>query len=170
MRRVLVTFLTLLLLWQLVAELNHLLASVHAYVFAGGLFIAYAALRQPFRPGLAASLLAGLLCDAAIPRDDFGLHVLIFATGHIALFNLRDRIPRDDNLGRVAVVLLVNLGLFLLLSFYEVAHSPAPAAVWPRLMADLLWSQLFLALVTPWFFALQERALVLARVERESLA
>lgn len=170
MLRTLVIFCTLLLLWHIVAELNHALAPLHAYVFAGGLFVAYAALRLPLRSGLAATLLAGLLCDSGIPREDLGMHVILFAAAHAALFHLRDRIPRDDTLGRIAVVLLVNLALFLPVSFYQIADSPAPAAVWPRLLADLLWSQLFLTVVTPWFLALQERSLVIAGAERESLA
>ena len=48
--------------------------------------------------------------------------------------------------------------------------SPAPAAAWPRLIADLACSQVFLALVAPWFFALQLRALTLAGSARELAA
>ena len=48
--------------------------------------------------------------------------------------------------------------------------TPAPAAIWPRLIVDLLCSQVFLVLIAPWFFALQTRALTLARVPRETYA
>ena len=51
------------------------------------------------------------------------------------------------------------LALFLAFSFTQIHDSPAPATVWPRLIADLVCSQLFLVLVTPWFFALQAGAL-----------
>ena len=58
MRRTLVTFLTLLLLWAVVAQVNHVLDG-HVYLFLGGLFVAYAALQLPLRDGLTAVLLAG---------------------------------------------------------------------------------------------------------------
>ena len=169
MRRTLVTFLTLLLLWALVAQVNHALSALHVYLFVGALFVAYAALTLPLRDGLATSVLGGLLCDATAPVA-FGTHLLLFAAAHAVIFHLRDRLPRDDTIARVVVVLLANLALFLLLSFTQIGHAPAPGAAWPRLIADLVCSQIFLALVAPWFFALQFRALVLARLERDPLA
>jgi len=167
MRRTLVTFLTLLLLWVVVAQVNHVLDG-HAYLFAGGLLVAYAALQLPLRDGLAAVLLAGLLCDAGAPVP-FGLHTLLFAAAHAVVFNIRDHLPREETVARVVVALLVNLALFLVLSFALVGRGPAPAAVWPRLIFDLVCSQVFLALIAPWFFALQARSLVLAGAERDSL-
>ncbi len=169
MRRSLTLFGTLLLLWAIVAQANHALTALRVYLFAGSLFIAYAALTQPRGPGLAASLLGGLICDANAPVA-FGTHVLLFAAAHLTVFHIRDRVPRDDNIAAIIVVLLTNLALFLVFSFGQIHGSPAPAAVWPRLIADLVCSQVFLALVTPWFFALQARTLVLARVQRADTA
>ncbi len=169
MRRTLILLASLVVLWTIVAQLNHALAGLRLYVFAGGLFVAFAALTQPHRAGLAASLLAGLLCDANAPVA-FGTHLLLFAAAHLTLFHVRDRVPRDDNVSAIVVVLLANLALFLVFSFSQIHDSPAPAAVWPRLIADLVCSQVFLAVVTPWFFALQARALVLARVARDEAA
>lgn len=168
MRRTFVTFLTLLLLWVVVAQVNQALTGAHVYLFAGGLFVAYAALQLPLRDGLAAVLLAGLLCDANTPVP-FGLHTLLFAAAYAVVFNIRDHVPREETVARVIVALLVNLSLFLVLSFALIGRGPAPAAVWPRLIFDLLCSQVFLALIAPWFFALQARTLVLTRVERDSL-
>ena len=37
------------------------------------------------------------------------------------------------------------------------------ATAWPRMLSDLVWSQVALALFAPWFFALQARTLELAR-------
>ena len=169
MRRTLVTFLTLLLLWVVVAQVNHALAEFHVWLFAGGLFVAYAALALPLRGGLGAVVLAGLLCDSGSPLP-FGTHALLFALAHAVVFNLRDRVPREETVARVVIALLANLGLFLVLSFILIGRGPAPAAVWPRLIFDLVCSQVFLALVAPWFFALQARVLALTRTERESLA
>lgn len=169
MRRTFFTFLTLLVLWVVVAQVNHALAGTHVYLFVGGLFVTYAALQLPLRDGLAAVLLAGLICDANSPVP-FGLHTLLFAAAHAVISNLRDHVPRDETVARVIVALLANLALSLVFSFVLIGRGPVPAAVWPRLIFDLVCSQVFLALVAPWFFALQARTLVLARVERDTLA
>ncbi len=168
MRRSLVTFATLLVLWVVVAQVNHALSGLHIYLFVGGLYVTYAALQLPLRGGIAAVLLAGLLCDATAPVP-FGLHPLLFAATWAIVFNIRDHLPREELVARVIVALLVNLALYLVVSFILVGRGPAPGAVWPRLIFDLLCSQVFLALIAPWFFALQARSLVLARVERDSL-
>jgi rod shape-determining protein MreD len=156
MRRTLLLFASLLLLWGLVAELNHALGAWRVYIFAGALFVAYAALTQPLEIGLTASLLGGLVCDANAPVA-FGTHFILFAAAHLLIHHIRERVPRDDRIACILIVLFANLALFLLFSFTQIHRSPAPAAVWPRLFADLACSQVFLALVTPWFFALQER-------------
>ncbi len=166
MRLSLVTALTLLLLWTLVAQVNHALAELRVYLFVGSLFVVFAALKLPLCSGLGASLLSGLLCDANSPVD-FGTHTLLFAAAHAVVFHLRDRLPRDDTIARLIVALLTNLALFLVFSFIQIARSPAPAAAWPRLIADLVCSQVFLALIAPWVFALQHRALVLTGTTRE---
>lgn len=166
-RRWLIIFLTLLLLWVLVAQVNHYLAVWRVYLFLGGLYVTYAALQLPFRAGLAVSLLAGLLCDANSPVTP-GTHTLLFAAAHTVLFHVRDRVPRDQTLTRVIIALLTNLALFLVFSFFLIGLSPAPAVIWPRLIFDLVCSQLFLALVAPWFFALQSRSIELAGLRERS--
>ncbi len=170
MRRAAVLCLTLLLLWTIVSQLNHALTGLRVYLFAGSLYLTFAALTQPMRPALATVAFGGLVCDANSPAALFGTHTLLYLAAFFVVYNLRDRVPRDDTVGRVVVALLANLALFLAFSFSQIGHSPAPAAVWPRLLMDLACSQVFLALVTPWFFALQAHALVLARVERETFA
>jgi hypothetical protein len=169
-RRILPLFGTQLILWAVVAQLNHELSDWRIYFFGGALFVTFAALTQTMRIGLIVALLGGLLCDANSPPHIFGTHTLFFAAGHLTLFHLRDRVPRDDTVGRIAVALLLNLALFLAFSFTQIGHLPAPASAWPRLLMDLLCSQVFLAVIAPWFFALQARALVLARAEREDFA
>jgi rod shape-determining protein MreD len=165
-RRTLTLFATLVLLWICVAQLNHALSNVRVYVFVGALFVVFAALTQPLRAGLIATLLGGLVCDANAPVA-LGTHTLLFAAAHVTLFHLRDRVPRDDNISAIIVALLTNLALFLVFSVTQIHHSPAPAAAWMRLIVDLLCSQLVLVLVTPWFFALQAQALALVHVSRE---
>ena len=162
MRRAFVIFLTLVLLWAVLSELNHLVTRQHIYFWIGGLFVTYSALVLSPRPGLLATLLAGLLCDASAPIP-FGTHALLFATAHAIIFNIRDRVPRDDTAGRVIIALLANLSLFIVFSLFLITRLPFLAATWPRLIVDLICSQILIVLIAPWFFALQSAALELAR-------
>jgi rod shape-determining protein MreD len=57
------------------------------------------------------------------------------------------------------VSLLANLGLFLALGFLRIDAGGESARSWMRSFADLLFSQVVLALIAPWFFALQQRML-----------
>lgn len=168
MRGVLTLFATQLVLWTLLSQVNHALSDAHIYLFPGSLFVTYAALMFSLPSGLAVTLLAGAINDANSAAD-FGTHILLFAATHAVIFHLRPRLPREDTIGRVVIALLANLGLFLVFSFIQIGNSPAPGAAWGRLLVDLLCSQVFLAVIAPWFFALQHRALVLARIEREAL-
>jgi rod shape-determining protein MreD len=162
MRVPLVLFLTLYLLRTVVAEANSALSGLHVWLFAGGLFVAYSALMVPFRQGFAASVLGGLLCDSVAPVP-FGTHAALFGAAHALVYNMRERLQRDETAVRVAVVLLVNTALFLTISIVRVRHGPPGASVWPRLLCDFGWSQAAVALAAPWFFALQVRSLELAR-------
>lgn len=154
-------FATLLVLWTLVAQANHALAPWHVYLWLGSLFLAYSALVLPLRSGLLTTFLGGLLCDSATGSTP-GLHALLFAAAHALLFHLRDRLPRDDTTGRVVIALIANLALFLVFSFLQLALLSSAGDVWPRLICDLLCSQVVLALIAPWFFAFQAAALRLA--------
>jgi|SRR5882724_1169661 len=178
MLRTTVIFFTLLLLWWLLGQANDYLTPLHVYIFAGGLFVTFAALRLPLRAGLAAVLLGGMLCDAnaPIPPDlrSFAFSMahaqtLLFAFAFAAVYRLRDRMARDESLVRVLVAVFANLGIFLGFSFIRLALTPLPGAAWGRLFVDLIFSQAVVALVAPWFFALQGAALTLARTEPVAL-
>lgn len=161
MRRLIALFLASLLLWSLIAIANHYLALWHVFLFVGGLFVTFAALQLPLREGLYASLLAGLLCDAGLGTR-FGLLAVLFGLAHAFAFNFRGRLDRDGTATQVVVALLANFGLFLGLSLTQIGALPLPGTAWLRLLWDLLWSQLALVLIAPWFFAIQRRALALA--------
>lgn len=166
-RRVFVLFLTQILLRFLLVQANHSLAAWHMHLFLGAAFLLHATLTFSFGEGLLLAFLAGFLYDAGAPVA-FGTHAFLFAFGHVLLFRLRDRLPREETLGRVVVALFLNLALFLVFSFLQVSASGLGGALWPRLIFDLVWSQLALALIMPWFEALQERSLVLTRAQPRS--
>jgi rod shape-determining protein MreD len=169
MRGAAALFLCLYLLRALVAEANTALSPLHVWFFAGGLFVAYAALVRPFREGMAAAVLGGCLCDCMTPVP-FGTHAALFAVAHTAVFNLRERLRRDDTVVRVGVALALNLAFYLVFTAARLRHVPEHATAWPRALADLLWSEAAVALAAPWFFALQARALELARALPDRLA
>jgi rod shape-determining protein MreD len=161
MRGALALILTLLLLQALLGQANHAITGFHVYLFCGGLFVAYGALMLRFGPGLAVSLVGGLLCDATAPVA-FGTHAFLFAVAHVAIQSLRNRLPREETAMQVVVALAANLGIFAALTVIRLRHNPAPGQAWERLIADLGWSETALALVAPWFFAVQARALAFA--------
>ncbi len=164
MRGAAVLFATLYLLHALVAELNSLLSGLHLWLFAGGLYVTYAALALPFQEGFAACLLGGLLCDAMAPVA-FGTHAALFAIAHAIVYNARERLQREETGVRVGIALLANLGLFLVISFLRLRLIHGAGGAWPRMFSDLIWSEAVVALAAPWFFALQLHSLILARAQ-----
>jgi rod shape-determining protein MreD len=158
MRRTLAIFLTSLILWAVLGRLNDALSPARVTIFAGGLFVAYAAFTLPFAESLAASLLAGAVLDACAPVW-FGTHALLLAGATALIFALRERLPHDQAAGRVGIALAANAAIFLALSAAHLGSRAAAAGIWPRLASDLLLSELFIALAAPWFFALQEQTL-----------
>lgn len=169
MRRVLTLFATVVLLWALLAQLNDTLSRTHVYIHAGALFVVFAALTQPLGSGLSVALLAGLMCDANVPVS-FGTHLILFTATHLVVFRVRGRLPRNDTGARMIVAVLANAGLFAAFALLQLIRSPLAVAVWPRLFVDFVCSQALVGLAAPWFFALQERALALAGVDRHSAA
>lgn len=159
-RRVLILSAASLLLALLVGQLNHYLAVWQLHVWCGGLFVAFASLRLGYRTGALASFIAGLLLDAGDPVA-FGTQGFLFLAAHAVIFTVRARAPREETVVGVVVALLANLGLFLLLGFLRVDPSADSAATWLRGFADLVVSQVVIALVAPWFFSVQTRLLEL---------
>jgi rod shape-determining protein MreD len=152
------------LLTLLVAQLNHLLAPWHVSLFVSGLFVAFAALRLDFDTGISTVFLAGLFCDATAPVR-FGTQAFLFATAYTLIFCLRGRLPREELSVNLVFALLANLAIFFALSLLLVVRLRRLEGVWPHLLLDLLCSQVFMALIAPWFLALQMRTFALAGFE-----
>lgn len=160
-RRVLVIFACGFVLWHLVAQANHYLAPARLYIWIGGLFVAFAGLRLQPQEGFNASFLIGLLFDALSPVP-FGAHAFLFGIAQLVLVRLRHRFAADEVLVAVTVALLTNLALLLVLAFFRLGGAPDASAAGLRLLMDLVISQCVLALVGPWYFGLQLRALEIA--------
>ncbi|MCC6414918.1 MAG: hypothetical protein IT582_03295 [Opitutaceae bacterium] len=163
MRRTwLLIFGAFLLLWTITAQTNHYLSGRGTHLFVGALFITVTALRLPVRGGLLLSAAVGLLCDATTPVPP-GTHLLLFAAVHALICQFRHRVPADLCATQLLLALAANAALYLALSSILIARHPLLAQQWPRLGWDLLWSEVFIALIGPWFFALQGRVIDLDR-------
>lgn len=161
MRRHLAIFLPLLLLWWLVLQLNHYLAPWRMFVSLGGLFIAFVALQLPQRIGLIAALFAGLICDASQPVQ-FGFHAFLFGLATVIVQRQRPRLDRFEPTTQRTIALLANLVLFIVTALFHLRHVPAEGRLVSRFLWDLLFSELVLWAIAPWFLALQRQALELA--------
>jgi rod shape-determining protein MreD len=151
------------LLWLIAAQANHYLALWHVSLFVGGLMVAFPALRLSYREGAWVSFILGLFLDAGSPVP-FGLHAFLLLLAHGIVFNARSRFPREENIVGLLVAVCANLGIFLAISIAFMVRGRLPMSVWPRLFLDCLASQVVIALITPWFFALQEHALEIGGV------
>ncbi len=165
--RWLVVFLANLLLWWLVGVLNNYVGPYAFHFYVGGLFVTFAALRLDRKNGVIAIVLTGLTIDAAEPVP-FGVSVVLLGLVYLTLLNGRHRFPREGAVFGTVVALLANLFLVVALSFILIGRNPRPGAAWLRIMVDLVCSQFLIALVTPWFLALQEQALEKVRIHPET--
>lgn len=173
--RWLIVTLANLLLWWLLGLANHYLAAVDLWfigyasfhLYLGGLFVAYAALRLDAWHGLLATILTALLIDAAEPVP-YGTSLFLFALVHVVVLYGRHRFPREGAIFAIVVALLANLFLVLTLSTLFVGANPRPASAWLRIFCDLFLSQVTIALVTPWFIALQDRAMAWVEIHPET--
>jgi rod shape-determining protein MreD len=146
------------ILWAIVAQLDHYLSAWDVSVFAGGLCVSFAALRLSPREGYRALLLTGLWFDAAAPVP-FGLHALLFLFAHAVIHSFRTRLAREDTLVGLLVAAIANLGLIVALTAGLLHRNPALWELWPRLSVDSLISFCAVILLGPWYFAMQEQLL-----------
>lgn len=172
-RPFLLAFAAGVLLWTLISQLNHHLTPAYLSVFVGGLLITFSSLRLAHRDGWRAALLLGLWCDAAAPvhLNASGqlsiytvLHTALFLVTHTLLFRVRARIPHQETFVAVVVALIANAFIFAALSLAYIVRNPVPLAAVPALTVHMFFSELVIALIAPWFFALQERLFEFAGV------
>jgi rod shape-determining protein MreD len=165
--RWLIVFLANGLLWWLVCLANNYLADSGLHVYVGGLFVVYSALRLDHKHGLIALILTGLLVDAIEPVP-YGTSMILLGFVHATLLYGRRRFPREGAIFGIVVALFANLFLIIALSFLLVGGNPRPGSAWLRIFVDLLASQVFLAVITPWFLSLQDRAMELVAIHPET--
>lgn len=164
-----------LLLWWLTGLANHYFAVMHlpllgdfsVYLYVGGLLVAYGALRLDPKHGLLSTVLTALFVDAAEPVP-FGTSLFLFTLLHLTVLYGRQRFPREGAIFATVVALLGNLFLVIALSFMLVGANPRPGSAWLRLFMDLIISQGVITLITPWFIALQDRAMELVEIHPET--
>ncbi len=165
--RWLIVFGANLLLWWLAGLANSYLSGSAVHLYVGGLFVVYSALRLDRKHGLIAIVLTGLMVDAAEPVP-YGTSMLLLGLVHATLLYGRQRFPREGAVFGIVVALFANLFLVIALSFLLVGGNPRPGSAWLRVFVDLLASQFLLVVITPWFLALQDRAMELVAIHPET--
>lgn len=173
--RWLIVTLANLLLWWLTGLANHYFAVFHLpligdasiYLYLGGLMVAYGSLRLDAAHGLTATILTAFMVDALEPVP-FGTSLFLFTLVHVVVLYGRQRFPREGPIFALVVALIANLFLIIALSFLLIGANPRPGSAWLRILMDLLWSQGAIALVGPWFIALQDRAMEIAQIHPET--
>ncbi len=154
-RRLVVMILSGWLLLILTRQTNHVLAPWSISIWLGGLLVAFPALHLNFRTGLISCLFLGFLVGVWSPLG-FGTHALLFGLAHVIIFRIRKRLAASELAIGITVVLIANLALFVVLTFWTLGQAPVSGL---RILSDLIVSQLIIGSITPWFFALQTRSL-----------
>lgn len=162
-RRTIVVFCCGLIFFALTRQANHALAGHGLSLWVGGLLVAFPALRLAPQQGFNTCFALGLLVDS-FSSFPFGLNAFLFGVTHLVIVRIRNRLASDEPIIATVVALISNLALFLILSFFVLGRIKGIQISGLRLLADLVLSQLVIGLTAGWFFALQERALGLARV------
>lgn len=158
--RWIIPFAANLVLIFIAREANHYLAHVGVSIVLAGLVLPVTALRLSQGPGLLVVVLTGLAMDALGPAA-FGTSAAILAAALLVLRTLRHRLMREAMSTHIAVALLANLLLFVAQPMFAGSISAYAAPTPTRIVVDLVFSQLVLTALALWFFALQQRALVL---------
>jgi rod shape-determining protein MreD len=162
-RRTVVIFLCGLILFGLVRQANHALSPYALSLWLGGLFVGFPALRLAPQQGFNACFLLGLMVDAASALP-FGLNAFLFCTAHLIIVRIRSRFAAEEPLIATIVAMITNLVLFLIVTFVAISRAADAPISGLRFLIDLFLSQIAIALLAPWFFALQERALTFSRI------
>tara|TARA_B110000483_G_scaffold104527_1_gene127553 strand:- start:4177 stop:4716 length:540 start_codon:yes stop_codon:yes gene_type:complete len=159
-RRLIVMVVTGWILITLMRQTNHLLAPTGLSIWLGGLLIAFAALHLNPKTGFTACLIIGMMLDAWAPLG-FGTHAVLFGAAQIIVVRIRRRFAASELTIGIIVALIINLILFVMITFIVIGRSHGGPISGVRLLTDLVVSQVVLALIAPWYFALQHRALSL---------
>ncbi len=143
-------------------QFNHYLAHFPVSAFLFGACLPLAGLRLRFGPGLIAVFLSGLVVDAGRPVP-FGSSAVLLGLLFTCWHAVRSRLPREGAAPPIIGALVANLVLFFAQPLL-LGTDVALGATWGRVLVDLLLSQFIVALLMPWFIALQEQALLLQGV------
>jgi rod shape-determining protein MreD len=156
--RVLTLFMTQLLLWTLLAVINHHLTDWQLYLYTGGLFVTFAGLLMGPREGMAAAILSGFIFDAG-SSVTFGQNALLHGIGFLLLFKLRSRLAHEETAVQVVVAIIANILLYLVRFVLLFSQLTSFSGMWSRFLWELVFSSVAVGLLVPWTFALQAKAL-----------
>jgi len=162
--RALAFLLPMLIVTVLTVQVNHLLSFLQVHLFLAGLFVAYGSLQADRRSAVAAIAAAGFWLDASSPVP-FGLHAAVMTIAALVIWQSRRRRLADEDSSAVTAALAANAVVFFVISFQQSGQAPSSGTYWLRAGVELAISEIVLALIARWFFALQGASLRLLRQE-----
>jgi hypothetical protein len=149
----------------LIGQANHYLSDfplfgfgrAQVHLFLAGLPLAFAALRLTLGPAVLATVATALAIESQLPLPSGA--ILLPATACVCVtMVLRPHFNRFEASSAVLAGIAFNLVLLLAITLVVFRHTHVSLA---RVGADMLVSQLALALLTGWFFAAQTALLEL---------
>lgn len=144
-----------LLLYGLVQGLNNALTPLGLSIYIGGLFIAFPALVLPPLGALIVILLSVFLMDAPLIIP-FGSSAPLFTFGFYLTTLAEQRIHYSLKTLTMGIAFTLNLGLFLCISLIAPETSFRNPQQLQTLAINLVLSQAFLLIITPWFLSFQQ--------------
>ncbi|GAB5560280.1 MAG: hypothetical protein SynsKO_19270 [Synoicihabitans sp.] len=155
-RRLFVMVMAAWVLITLVRQVNHAASPLNLSLWVGGLLVAFPAIHLNPRTAFTSCFIIGLMLDAWSPLP-FGTHALLFGAAQIIIGRLRMRLATREPTIELIVALIANLILFVAMTFIVIGRSGGGSFSGFRLLAELAVSQVVIALILPWYFALQSR-------------
>lgn len=156
----------LILLFAL-QQLNHAVSPWGFALYAGGLLVSFPALRLSLRNGLFVTVPTALFSDAFLPLP-YGTSLLLLTAAHLIIHHLRGRLAREEVRVGVITALVANFFIFSAITLLMRQDRPPSGWYWVRAGTDLALSEAAIALLGPWFLAVQHRGLALYGIDIEA--
>lgn len=138
----------------LIQLINSTLASFTINIYISALFIFIPILSVSYTTGLVTVFLTGLLLDASATIP-FGTTAFLLSCAYTAYFSFCDRYKPSSDWHNMLLLQSANAITFSFLSVTVDSGNYSNPYFWISLLINLLFSQILLLFITPWFLSLQ---------------
>ena len=162
--RVIIVLAVNAVLYVFISQVNALLAPLALHLSIPVVYLVFSALYLRMSHACAVAVLSGLTIDAALPVA-FGCHSFLFVLAYALIISIRLRLRRENAYHVTFLSLGANFfiiaGLTLVTGFQGAPMGPSLL----RLLIDLIFSQLVLAVVAASVVAAQRRILQIFQID-----